>query len=225
MKEIVTPYDIPLIISPIEDVFSISLDDKETNNNILNIISDGNKKEFTINQNTNIDNKTALKELFDATPLLADKECLLNNLRLVLLNYMAKKNSYPVLCLGDSSTKAAIDVISYTCKGRGSSIPLDVGNESVLIDGVVMIKPGKTLLRQEFIQYNKYLNLESIPDKELDDISKSIDLISESFISDLQKNFPSTVTTVVSTANKLSMDNENYKEYNCSMFMSNKKRF
>jgi len=217
IKEIVTPYDIPLIISPIEDVFSISLDDKETNNNILNIISDGNKKEFTINQNTNIDNKTALKELFDATPLLADKECLLNNLRLVLLNYMAKKNSYPVLCLGDSSTKAAIDVISYTCKGRGSSIPLDVGNESVLIDGVVMIKPGKTLLRQEFIQYNKYLNLESIPDKELDDISKSIDLISESFISDLQKNFPSTVTTVVSTANKLSMDNENYKEYNCSL--------
>jgi len=38
--------------------------------------------------------------------------------------------------LGDSSTKTAIDVISYTCKGRGSSLPLDVGGESEIIDGM-----------------------------------------------------------------------------------------
>eukprot|EP00833_Pecoramyces_ruminatium_P012585 jgi/Orpsp1_1/1186617/evm.model.d7180000051997.1 len=134
IKEIVTPYDIPLIVTPIEDVFKISLDNNENNSNIFNIVKNGDKKEFTITQNSNINTKEAIKELFDSTPLLADKECLLNNLRLVLLNSMAKNSNYPVLCLGDSSTKTAIDVISYTCKGRGSSIPLDVGNESELID-------------------------------------------------------------------------------------------
>jgi len=43
-----------------------------------------------------------------------------------------------------------------------------------------MIKPGKTLLKPEFVQYNKYNELNAIPDKEMSttDISKSIDLIS-----------------------------------------------
>ncbi|OUM60218.1 hypothetical protein PIROE2DRAFT_14073, partial [Piromyces sp. E2] len=225
IKKIVTPYNIPLIINSIEEVFSISIDDKSNVSDILSIKSNGrylncdNRKELIITSDNNIDNKTAIKELFDSTPLLADKECLLNNLRLVLLNYIAKKSNYPVLCLGDSSTKTAIDVISYTCKGRGSSLPLDTGSESEIIDGVVMIKPGKTLLKPEFIQYNKYFGLSAISDKEISatDISKSIDLISAGFIDDLQKNFPSTVTTVVSTANKLSMDKDNYSQYQCSL--------
>jgi len=218
IKEIVTPYDIPLIIKPIEDVFSISLNNNEQNN-ILNIVNKDGKKEYVINQNNEVDSKTAIKELFDSIPLVADKECLLNNLRLVLLNYIAKEESYPVLCLGDSSTKTAIDVISYTCKGRGSSLPLDVGSESEIIDGVVMIKPGKTLLKQEFIQYNTYFELSTVSDPEMSasDISKSIDLISAGFISDLQTNFPSTVTTVVSTANKLSIDKNKCSPYCCSI--------
>jgi len=37
------------------------------------------------------------------------------------------------------------------------------------------------------------------------------------FIEDLQKNFPSTVTTVVSTANKLSTNKDNYSQYQCSL--------
>jgi len=43
-----------------------------------------------------------------------------------------------------------------------------------------MIKPGKTLLKQEFIQYNTYFDLSTVPDQEMsaNDISKSIDLIS-----------------------------------------------
>jgi len=43
-----------------------------------------------------------------------------------------------------------------------------------------MIKPGKTLLKQEFIQYNTYFELSTVSDPEMSasDISKSIDLIS-----------------------------------------------
>ncbi|ORX57330.1 hypothetical protein BCR36DRAFT_319678 [Piromyces finnis] len=219
IKKIVSPYNIPLIINSIEDIFSISLDENNYSN-IMNIVNkEGNNKEFTLASNNNIDNKVAIKELFDSIPLIADKESLLNNMRLVLLNFMAKNSKYPVLCLGDSSTKTAIDVISYTCKGRGSSLPLDTGNESEIVDGVIMIKPGKTLLKQEFIQYNKYLELTALPDIEMSasDILKSIDSISAGFINDLQKNFPSTVTAVVSTVNKLTMDKNNYSQYHCSL--------
>jgi len=61
------------------------------------------------------------------------------NINILNIYIFKFKNSYPVLCLGDSSTKTAIDVISYTCKGRGSSLPLDVGSESEIIDGIYMI--------------------------------------------------------------------------------------
>jgi len=219
IKEIVTPYNIPLLIRSIEDVFSISLDDDNNNSNIFTIKKKDGKKELAINQITNIDNKIAMKELFESIPLLADKECLINNIRLVLLNYMAKTSKYTVLCLGDSSTKVAIDVISNTCKGRGSSLPEDIANETEFLNDVVVIKPGKTLLKEEFIQYNEYFDLDCIPEKQYSDleISKSIDLISAGFISDLQENFPSTVTTVVSTANKISVEKEKYSPYHCTL--------
>ncbi|ORX87155.1 hypothetical protein BCR32DRAFT_264496 [Anaeromyces robustus] len=219
IKEIVTPYDIPLLIRPIEDIFSISLDDNNDNYKIITVKNKDGKKELEISQNTNIDNKTAMKELYESIPLLADKECLINNIRLVLLNYMAKISKYPVLCLGDSSTKVAIDVISNTCKGRGSSLPEDIASETELLKDVVIIKPGKTLLKEEFIQYNEYFDLDYIPEKQYNssEIAKSIDLISAGFISDLQENFPSTVTTVVSTANKITVEEENYSSYHCSL--------
>jgi len=220
IKSIVAQYNIPLIIRPIEDVFTISLNDNENNSNILNVIKNDDKKEIILSPNdTTIDTKVAIKELFDSIPLLADKEALLNNLRLVLLNYIAKESEYPVLCLGDSSTKTAIDVISFTCKGRGSSLPIDVGSESELVKGVITIKPGKTLLEKEFIQYNEYVGLTTVPKKEFSDSerAKSIDLVSLDFITDLQTNFPSTVTTVVSTANKLNLNQENYTSHPCSL--------
>jgi len=41
IKKIVSSYDIPLIINSIEDVFSITLDDSNTNSNILNVVNKG----------------------------------------------------------------------------------------------------------------------------------------------------------------------------------------
>lgn len=63
---------------------------------------------------------------------------------------------------------------------------------------------------KELALYNKFNDLEppSIPSSEVNPYSSVQDLMRK-FVNDLQQNFPATITTIMKTGDKLSLDKRN----------------
>lgn len=137
---------------------------------------------------------------------LSAKEDLIENLRHSLLVHLARKTKSSILLLGESSTRIAIKTISLTSKGRGFSLPFEVAAEATCYEGLAIIRPLRDCLAKEIGIYNQYLGLRhpTIPSLSTKLPPKaSITRLSEEFIIGLDSGFPSTVSTVVRTANKL----------------------
>lgn len=63
--------------------------------------------------------------------------------------------------MADSSTRQAIKMISMTSKGRGYSIPLDIGVENdTSFPDLAILRPMKDILSKEIGLYNRFCNLE-----------------------------------------------------------------
>jgi cytoplasmic tRNA 2-thiolation protein 2 len=111
--------------------------------------------------------------------------------------------------MGDSSTRQAIKMISLTSKGRGYSLALDIGVENrVSFKDIGIMRPMKDMLSKEIGFYNHFSNVNQyvittenfstkMPGK------SSIGRLTEEFIVGLERNFPSTVSTVCRTTLKL----------------------
>lgn len=231
INNIVKLYNLPLISQSLEDIFSPIFTNSSEYNEIVKITNDTDKNDIykkleSVKDDNHMTNKEKLLTLFNSISSDTVKEDLLKHIKITLLNFMAKKAGCSILCLGDSSTKVANNVISYTSKGRGFSLPLDIGLEAKLMKEIMMIRPIKTLLFKELEQYVVYNNLEVINEKVNTEaeINKSIDLIANRFISELQENFPSTVTTIVSSANKLSINTSIGSENNCALCLAPRRK-
>lgn len=63
--------------------------------------------------------------------------------------------------MADSATRQAIKMISMTSKGRGYSIPLDVGAENdTSFSDVAILRPMKDMLAKEIGLYNRFRGLD-----------------------------------------------------------------
>jgi len=137
---------------------------------------------------------------------LSAQEDLINSLKHALLVNVARKTKSSILLLGDSSTRVAIKTISLTSKGRGFSLPFEISAEASCYAGLSIIRPMRDCLAKEIGLYNffKELHHPAIPFLSTGSPPKaSITRLSEEFIIGLDRDFPSTVSTVVRTANKL----------------------
>ncbi|CAD6999336.1 unnamed protein product [Ceratitis capitata] len=104
----------------------------------------------------------------------------------------------------------AADFLSSIALGRGSSVGLDVGFvDDRLENGIRIMRPIKDLSVPEVNLYLRACNLKSC--KQYNESSPgtadSIQGITESFIKNLQKNFTSTVSTIIRTGNKIAYNN------------------
>lgn len=125
---------------------------------------------------------------------------------------------------GDSSTRVAINMISMTSYGRGYSIPLDVGGDvNPGVEGATMLRPMRDILAKEIALYNWYTGLDkdvitSINWSTKRHAKNSIEKLTEGvtwmsalhilmglvdFIVGLERDFPSTTSTITRTATKL----------------------
>lgn len=74
---------------------------------------------------------------------------------------LTKDHRCSYIFMADTATRQAIKMISMTSKGRGYSIPLDVGAENdVSFADVAILRPMKDMLAKEIGLYNRFQGLD-----------------------------------------------------------------
>ncbi|KAJ3045491.1 Cytoplasmic tRNA 2-thiolation protein 2 [Rhizophlyctis rosea] len=150
-----------------------------------------------------------LQKCFSALGKLSSKEDLLHYLTMQLLYAAARRNDCHGLLLGDNSTRVAIRTIAQVSKGRGFAMPIDVASECDWLRDVILLRPLRDVDAKEIGLCNQYEGLETVHVPNLTTAmptKASIDRLTEDFITGLQRDFPSTVSTVARTAFKTSTE-------------------
>lgn len=159
-----------------------------------------------------------LKALLTACTTMTARETILQHFRSSLLIQLARRAECTILALGDSATRVAIQIIGLTAIGRGYSLPHETSLISNWVDGCKVLRPLKDCLVKELDAYCRLNNLALIekhtPTLEWTIRSraevKSIRRLTDDFITGLDKDFPSTASTVCRTAAKLTPPDATY---------------
>lgn len=148
---------------------------------------------------------------FNSLKSLTSKQDFLDVTRSDILRHsaVALKCQYVFLC--DTSIELANRLISKVSLGRGSSVALDVAFCDDRVEAIKFVRPIKELIAQDARTYANIENLAFLePSSFGDDYGQhaSIQNLTSRFIGDLQQNFPSTVSTVFRTCNKIMPTND-----------------
>ncbi|KAI8645451.1 hypothetical protein BD408DRAFT_338771 [Parasitella parasitica] len=162
-----------------------------------------------VQSNSNKTQAQQLKQLFNSIKKTTAKEDLLWNMKMEMLVTVARREGCAYIFIADSATRQAIKMIAMTSKGRGYSLPLDVGvdNNQSLKDLSIM-RPMKDMLSKEIGFYNHFSSItqyETLPYNysTMMPAKTSIDRLTEDFIVSIERGFPSTVSTICRTIMKL----------------------
>lgn len=150
--------------------------------------------------------KVKLLHEFNKLTSLSSKEDFLNIYTQKAILEVAKRQSCNVIAFGDSASLLAIKIISHSAKGRGISLANEVSFSVVRKDGIQILKPMREFLAKEIGLFNRFRSLKSFANNNLTtglDKKASIDRITAVFLSELQENLPSTVSTITKTAFKI----------------------
>ncbi|XP_072527107.1 cytoplasmic tRNA 2-thiolation protein 2 isoform X2 [Salminus brasiliensis] len=152
------------------------------------------------------EHRVALERLFSSLKTLTAKEDMLQTLRQHLILHTARTNGYSKVMMGDSCTRLAIRLLTNISLGRGAALAADTGFLDARYGDVVVVRPMRDYSAKEISFYNRLFGVQSVfipgldtkvPDK------ASIQRLTESFIIRLQADFPSTVSTIYRTSEKL----------------------
>ncbi|XP_049642256.1 cytoplasmic tRNA 2-thiolation protein 2 [Suncus etruscus] len=148
----------------------------------------------------------ALCKLLNSVTTLTAKEELLQMLRTHLILHVARTHGYSKVMVGDSCTRLAIRLMTGLALGRGAFLAWDTGFSDERFRDVVVVRPMREHTLKEVAFYNRLFSVPSVftptistkaPDK------SSIHRLVEDFLLELQEQFPSTVSTVYRTSEKL----------------------
>ncbi|XP_025124306.2 cytoplasmic tRNA 2-thiolation protein 2 isoform X2 [Bubalus bubalis] len=148
----------------------------------------------------------ALSRLFDSVKTLTAKEELLQTLRTHLILHVARNHGYSKVMMGDSCTRLAIKLMTSLALGRGAFLAWDTGFSDERHGDVVVVRPMREHTLKEVAFYNHLFAVPSVCTPALDTKAPekaSIHRLMEAFILRLQAQFPSTVSTVYRTSEKL----------------------
>ncbi|XP_075045126.1 cytoplasmic tRNA 2-thiolation protein 2 [Mixophyes fleayi] len=150
----------------------------------------------------------ALMAIFTSARTQTARQELLQSLRNHLILHVARTHGYSKVMSGESCTRLADRLLTNISLGRGASLPLDTGFSDNRYGDVVIIRPMREYSLKEISFYNRFFNVPSVfiptMDTKAPDNS-SIQRLSESFITKLQADFPSTISTVYRTSEKLNI--------------------
>nr|XP_026257630.1 cytoplasmic tRNA 2-thiolation protein 2 isoform X5 [Urocitellus parryii] len=150
----------------------------------------------------------ALCRLFDSVRTLTAKEELLQTLRTHLILHVARVHGYSKVMTGDSCTRLAIKLMTNLALGRGAFLAWDTGFSDERHGDVVVVRPMRDHTLKEVAFYNRLFAVPSIFTPAIDTKAPekaSIHRLMEAFILRLQTQFPSTISTVYRTSEKLTV--------------------
>ncbi|KAI4460472.1 cytoplasmic trna 2-thiolation protein 2 [Holotrichia oblita] len=124
-----------------------------------------------------------------------------------LLIGSAKKLGCRHVFMCDLAVDVASQILTNVSLGRGTYLEMDIGICDSRDNDVNIIKPLRFFDIKELVFYNHFNDLIPIVIREDQvDPYSSVQNLMVNFVQNLQTNFPSTITTVVKTGDKLSMD-------------------
>ncbi|XP_069962817.1 cytoplasmic tRNA 2-thiolation protein 2 [Bactrocera oleae] len=108
----------------------------------------------------------------------------------------------------------ATDLLSAIVLGQGNNVAYDVAfKDDRLVNGIKIMRPIKDLSETEVLLYMRARNIKFFDRRDhVTYASSSLQRITESFIRNLQKNYTSTVSTIIRTGNKITSNNHIFKE-------------
>ncbi|KAM7146630.1 cytoplasmic tRNA 2-thiolation protein 2 isoform 1-T1 [Macrochelys suwanniensis] len=148
-----------------------------------------------------------LVRLFGSVKTLTAKEELLQTLRNHLILHTARAQGYSKVMMGDSCTRLAVKLLTNLSLGRGASLAVDTGFSDDRHGDVVVVRPMREYSAKEIAFYNHLFGVPTVFAPALDTKAlekASIHRVIERFLFGLQAEFPSTVSTVYRTGEKLS---------------------
>uniref|UniRef100_UPI0037E93722 cytoplasmic tRNA 2-thiolation protein 2 n=1 Tax=Semicossyphus pulcher TaxID=241346 RepID=UPI0037E93722 len=147
-----------------------------------------------------------LQQLIGSAKTLTAREDLLNTLRQHLLVHTARAEGYSKLMLGHNCTRLAVKLLTNVSLGRGAQLAQDTGFSDSRYGDIILVRPMRDYSAKEIAYYNHMFNVPSvfIPSLETKTTEKaSIQRLTEGFVTRLQADFPSTVSTIYRTSEKL----------------------
>ncbi|XP_007468535.1 PREDICTED: cytoplasmic tRNA 2-thiolation protein 2 [Lipotes vexillifer] len=148
----------------------------------------------------------ALSRLFNSVKTLTAKEELLQTLRTHLILHVARTHGYSKVMTGDSCTRLVVKLMTSLALGRGAFLAWDTGFSDERHGDVVVVRPMREHTLKEVAFYNRLFAVPSVFTPAVDTKAPekaSIHRLMEAFILRLQAQFPSTVSTVYRTSEKL----------------------
>ncbi|XP_075795995.1 cytoplasmic tRNA 2-thiolation protein 2 isoform X1 [Pelodiscus sinensis] len=148
-----------------------------------------------------------LLQLFGSVKTLTAKEELLQALRTHLILHTARAQGYSKVLMGDSCTRLAVKLLTNLSLGRGASLAMDTGFSDDRHGDVLVVRPMREYSAKEIAFYNRLFGVPTVLTPALDTRAPekaSIHRVIERFLYGLQAEFPSTVSTVYRTGEKLS---------------------
>ncbi|GJQ87359.1 hypothetical protein Trydic_g17405 [Trypoxylus dichotomus] len=118
----------------------------------------------------------------------------------------------------DLAVDVASQILTNVSLGRGGHLEMDIGICDKRDPNISLIKPLRVFDIKELALYNYFNHLEPIViTEDQSDPYMSVQNLMTNFVENLQVNFPSTITTVVRTGDKLSMDKNDWENKKCEL--------
>ncbi|KAM6057855.1 cytoplasmic tRNA 2-thiolation protein 2 isoform 2-T2 [Chlamydotis macqueenii] len=148
-----------------------------------------------------------LLRLFEAVETPTAREELLQMLRTHLILQTARTGGYAKVMTGESCTRVAVKLLTNLALGRGAFLAVDTGFADSRHGDVMVVRPMREYMAKEIAFYNHFFDVPTViapplPTKRRE--KPSIHRLVERFLLGLQEDFPSTISTVYRTGEKLS---------------------
>ncbi|XP_007575610.1 cytoplasmic tRNA 2-thiolation protein 2-like isoform X1 [Poecilia formosa] len=147
-----------------------------------------------------------LQQLIGSAQTLTAKQDLLNTFRQHLLVHTARTRGYSKLMQGDSCTRLAVKLLTSISLGRGAQLAQDTGFSDCRYGDVTVVRPMREYSAKEIAYYNHMFKVPSVVIPNLDTKmpdKASIQRLTQNFVTKLQADFHSTVSTIYRTGEKL----------------------
>ncbi|KAF6737412.1 Cytoplasmic tRNA 2-thiolation protein 2 [Oryzias melastigma] len=141
----------------------------------------------------------SLQQLLGSAATLTARAELLSTLRQHLLVHTARTRGYSKLLLGESCSRLAVRLLTCVSLGRGAHLAQDTGFSDCRFGDVTLVRPMREFSAKEIAVYNHMFGVPTVIIPTLDTKmpeKASIQRLSQSFVSRLQQDFPSTVSTI-----------------------------
>ncbi|KAH9490355.1 Cytoplasmic tRNA 2-thiolation protein 2-A [Bulinus truncatus] len=122
-----------------------------------------------------------------------------------LIVAVARKLGITKVLTAENCTKLAVQALSSVVQGRGSQVSMSAGFADYRNNDVLIIRPLRDLSSTDLAVYNKLCDVRSVAFPAVSKFTSalSIESLTETFVFNLQKDFPSTINNIKRTSEKL----------------------